>query len=70
MGMEALSLLNFPKWLALRELRMHLIAYNLIRGLMQEAATQESTRLERSAPNNGAVDHCAHSFQGVERDEA
>ena len=29
------------------ELRMHLIAYNLIRGLMQEAACQESTRLDR-----------------------
>ena len=34
-----------------RKTRMHLIAYNLIRGLMQEAAAQESTRLERVSFN-------------------
>lgn len=30
-----------------KELRMHLLAYNLIRGLMQEAAHQEHTRVDR-----------------------
>jgi hypothetical protein len=45
MGMEKLRC-RTPEMVR-KELRMHLIAYNLIRGLMQEAATQESTRLER-----------------------
>jgi hypothetical protein len=45
MGMEKLRC-RTPQ-MARKELRMHLIAYNLIRGLMQEAACQESTRLDR-----------------------
>ena len=45
--------------MARKELRMHLIAYNLIRGLMQEAAAQESTRLERVS-FKGAVDTVRH----------
>ncbi len=45
MGMEKLRC-RTPEMVR-KELRMHLIAYNLIRGLMQEAARQESTRIER-----------------------
>jgi len=45
MGMEKLRC-KTPE-MARKELRMHLIAYNLIRGLMQEAAGQEATRLDR-----------------------
>lgn len=45
MGMEKLRC-RTPEMVR-KELRMHLMAYNLIRGLMQEAAQQESTRLER-----------------------
>ena len=45
--------------MARKELRMHLIAYNLIRGLMQEVATQESTRLERVS-FKGVVDTVPH----------
>ena len=45
MGMEKLRC-RTPEMVR-EELRMHLIAYNLIRGLMQEAAQQESSRLER-----------------------
>lgn len=45
MGMEKLRC-RTPEMVR-KELRMHLIAYNLIRGLMQEAAQQESTRLDR-----------------------
>jgi len=45
MGMEKLRC-RTPEMVR-KELRMHLIAYNLIRGLMQEAAEQESTRLDR-----------------------
>ena len=54
--------------MARKELRMRLIAYNLIRGLMQEAATQESTRLERVS-FKGAVDTVRHFFQRVKRDK-
>ena len=57
MGMEKLRC-RTPE-MARKELRMHLIAYNLIRGLMQEAATQESTRLERVS-FKGAVDTVRH----------
>lgn len=53
MGMEKLRC-RTPEMLR-KELRMHLIAYNLIRGLMQEAAGQESTRLGRIS-FKGAVD--------------
>jgi len=66
MGMEKLRC-RTPE-MARKELRMHLIAYNLIRGLMQEAATQESTRLERVS-FKGAVRYCAPLLQRVERDE-
>ena len=66
MGMEKLRC-RTPE-MARKELRMHLIAYNLIRGLMQEAAAQESTRLERVS-FKGAVGYCAPLFQRVERDE-
>ena len=45
MGMEKLRC-KTPDMVR-KELRMHLIAYNLIRGLMQEAANQEHTRLDR-----------------------
>lgn len=45
MGMEKLRC-KTPDMVR-KELRMHLIGYNLIRGLMQEAAQQQWTRLER-----------------------
>ncbi len=45
MGMEKLRC-KTPE-MARKELRMHLIAYNLIRGLMQEAACQELTQVDR-----------------------
>jgi len=45
MGMEKLRC-KTPKMVR-KELRMHLIAYNLIRGLMQEAAHQQDVRLDR-----------------------
>lgn len=57
MGMEKLRC-RTPE-MDRKELRMHLIAYNLIRGLMQEAATQESTRLKRVS-FKGAVDTVRH----------
>lgn len=57
MGMEKLRCLT-PEMVR-KELRMHLIAYNLIRGLMQEAAAQESTRLERIS-FKGTVDTLRH----------
>jgi len=53
MGMETLSC-KTPAMVR-KELRMHLIAYNLIRGLMQEAAHAENTRLDRIS-FKGAVD--------------
>ena len=53
MGMEKLRC-KTPEMVR-KELRMHLIAYNLIRGLMQEAFVQESTRLDRIS-FKGAVD--------------
>lgn len=45
MGMEKLRC-KTPEMVR-KELRMHLIAYNLIRGLMQEAAHQQNVRLDR-----------------------
>ncbi len=45
MGMEKLRC-KTPEMVR-KELRMHLIAYNLIRGLMQEAAHQQSVKLDR-----------------------
>lgn len=42
-----------------KELRMHLIAYILFRGLMQEAARQEATRLDRIS-FKAAVDTLRH----------
>ena len=45
MGMEKLRC-RTPKMVR-KELRMQLIAYNLTRGLMQEAAQQETSRLDR-----------------------
>lgn len=45
MGMEKLRC-KTPEMVR-KELRMHLIAYNLIRGLMQKGAHQESTKLGR-----------------------
>lgn len=45
MGMEKLRCKK-PEMVR-KELCMHLVAYNLIRGLMQEAAQQEATRLDR-----------------------
>lgn len=53
MGMEKLRC-RTPDMIR-KELRMHLIAYNLIRGLMQEAAHQECLRLDRIS-FKGAVD--------------
>lgn len=47
MGMEKLRCKK-PEMVR-KELRMHLIAYNLIRGLMQEAAHQQSSRLDRTS---------------------
>jgi len=53
MGMEKLRC-KTPEMVR-KELRMHLIAYNLIRGLMQEAAHQQNVRLDRIS-FKGAVD--------------
>lgn len=53
MGMEKLRC-RTPEMVR-KELRMHLIAYNLIRGLMQEAAHLQCARLDRIS-FKGAVD--------------
>lgn len=53
MGMEKLRC-KTPDMVR-KELRMHLIAYNLVRGLMQEAAHLQCTRLDRIS-FKGAVD--------------
>lgn len=53
MGMEKLRC-KTPEMVR-KELRMHLIAYNLVRGLMQEAAHVEHVRLDRIS-FKGAVD--------------
>jgi len=53
MGMEKLRC-KTPAMVR-KELRMHLIAYNLVRGLMQEAAQVENARLDRVS-FKGAVD--------------
>src|SRR5690606_21716032 len=53
MGMEKLRC-KTPDMVR-KELRMHLIAYNLIRGLMQEAAHLEDVQLDRIS-FKGAVD--------------
>ena len=53
MGMEKLRC-RTPRMVR-KELRMHLIAYNLIRGLMQEAAQVGDARLDRIS-FKGAVD--------------
>ncbi|MFP4352389.1 MAG: IS4 family transposase [Puniceicoccaceae bacterium] len=53
MGMEKLRR-KTPEMVR-KELRMHLIAYNRVRGLMQEAAQVENTRLDRVS-FKGAVD--------------
>lgn len=57
MGMEKLRC-RTPKMVR-KELRMHLIAYNLIRGLMQEAAQQEGRQLDRIS-FKAAVDTLRH----------